>query len=409
MWKPSMILRATVAAATCGWMLAVAARQPLLGQAGPPDAPVGQGGQTNGMLSQSEFDAARVAFEARETPETGLGPVFNAPSCVACHRNPATGGGSQVTVLRAGHFDGATFFEHPGGSLIQDHAIAPEIQEHVLPGNEVRATRISLSTLGDGFVEAIDDRTLLDIQRSQPLTMRGEAVTVAVLEAPGQTRIGRFGWKSQHASLLSFSADAYLNEMGITNRLLRVENTSNGNSVAAFDRVPDPAPNGEDSSSDLDKFAAFMRATRAPAPDAAAMRAADAQQGQALFAAVGCATCHTATITTAPAGQVINGGTFVVPAALGGKTIHPYSDFLLHDVGTGDGIVQNGGASSRNKLRTAPLWGLRSRTRLMHDGQSLSVFDAVMRHGGEAASVVRAFSNLRDDQKLALLAFLNAQ
>ena len=102
MWKPSMILRATVAAATCGWMLAVAARQPLLGQAGPPDAPVGQGGQTNGMLSQSEFDAARVAFEARETPETGLGPVFNAPSCVACHRNPATGGGSQVTVLRAG-------------------------------------------------------------------------------------------------------------------------------------------------------------------------------------------------------------------------------------------------------------------------------------------------------------------
>jgi CxxC motif-containing protein (DUF1111 family) len=113
-----------------------------------------------------------------------------------------------------------------------------------------------------------------------------------------------------------------------------------------------------------------MRATKVPPRDTTIAATPDSRRGEALFASVGCATCHTPTIVTAPAGTLINGGTFRVPAALGNKIIHPFSDFLLHDIGTGDGIVQNGGPQTRNKLRTVPLWGLRARGRFMHDAAS---------------------------------------
>ena len=134
--------------------------------------------------------------------------------------------------------------------------------------------------------------------------------------------------------------------------------------MAAFDTVPDPeeAPTpAHPFGPDVELFARFMRATKAPPRDTALAATADAQAGGNLFNQIGCATCHAATITTAPAGTVINGGKFIVTAALGDKIIHPYSDFMLHDVGTGDGIVQNGGQGTRNKLRTPPLWGLRTR------------------------------------------------
>ena len=161
-----------------------------------------------------------------------------------------------------------------------------------------------------------------------------------MLEAPGQNRGGRFGWKNQHASLLSFSADAYKNEMGITSPLDPVENTFNGVVLGPeFDPLPEPEDDGED----VELFARFMRATKAPPVDAARAATAAAQAGSNLFNQIGCATCHVRNITTAPPGTVINGGQFTVPAALGNKVIHPFSDFLLHDIGTGDGIVQNGG------------------------------------------------------------------
>jgi CxxC motif-containing protein (DUF1111 family) len=114
------------------------------------------------------------------------------------------------------------------------------------------------------------------------------------------------------------------------------------------------------------------------------------------------------TIVTAPAGTPINGGTFVVPAALGNKIIHPYSDFLLHNVGTGDGIVQNGGDSTRNRLRTPPLWGVRTRTRLMHDGESLTFHEAILRHRGEAILSTLAYLALPGGQKQRLIAFLKS-
>jgi len=377
----------------------------------PTEAPTGFDNLTNGFTLQADFDSDRGTFEEREDIDEGLGPVFNAQGCAECHQSPVTGAISQITELRAGHFDGVNFIDHPGGSLINDRAVDASIQERVLGGNEVRTFRTSLNTLGDGFVEAVDSNTLVALANAQPSNMRGQFIEVPVGEAGGQTRGGRFGWKNQHASLLSFSADAYLNEMGITSVLQPNENTSNGNSTATFDEAADPedpavpgSPNGQD----VEAFTRFMRATKAPPRDDALAATADAQAGSTLFNQIGCRTCHTRNITTSPAGTVINRGAFTVPAALGNKIIHPFSDFLLHDVGTGDGIVQNGGQSTRNKLRTAPLWGLRTRPRLMHDGETLNRNEAILRHAGQATSVINNYRNLSTTQKNQLITFLNS-
>ena len=356
---------------------------------------------TNGLVDQATFDADRAVFEEQEGRAEGLGPVYNAQSCAECHQNPVTGGISQVTELRAGHFDGINFIDHVGGSLINDRAINPAFQERVLGGNEVRTFRTSLNTLGDGFVEAIDSNTLVAISNGQPFGMRGQFIQVPVNEANNAVRGGRFGWKNQHASLKSFSADAYLNEMGITSPLQPNDNTSNGTVVD--DGIPDPENLG-----DVDLFAEFMRATGVPPRDLVLAATADAQAGSVLFSQVGCTTCHVRNITTAPAGTVINQGALTVSAALGNKVIHPFGDFLLHDVGTGDGIVQNGGQSTRNKVRTAPLWGMRSRGRLMHDGETVNRNESILRHAGEATSVINNYRSLSTGQKNQLILFLNS-
>jgi CxxC motif-containing protein (DUF1111 family) len=358
-------------------------------------------------VDQPTFEANQAIFNEHEEIDEGLGPLFNADSCGGCHQNPVPGGSSQVTELRAGHYDGASFIDHLGGSLINDRSIDALIQESVQSGNEVRTLRLSTSTLGLGFVEAIADSTLAGIANSQPGASAGKingvAIQVPVAESPHGHRIGRFGWKDQHGSLLSFAADAYLNEMGITSPLQPTENTSNGGSVAAYDTVADP----EDDGDDVEIFAGFMRATKAPPRDTALANTPDALVGAQLFQQAGCNVCHVSRIVTARAGSTIT-GSFKVSAALGNKIIHPYSDFLLHDVGTGDGIVQNGGQSSRNKLRTAPLWGLRTRSRLMHDGVSVTFHDAILRHAGEASFVIHNYRELSRGQKKQLLTFLSS-
>jgi len=364
---------------------------------------------SNGFTSSTQFAADQASFEEQEGRSDGLGPVYNAQSCAECHQSPVTGAISQITELRAGHFDGVNFSDHTGGSLINDRAIDPAFQERVLGAFEVRTFRTSLNTLGDGYVEAIDSNTLVNISNNQPSSMRGQFIQVPVAEAGGALRGGRFGWKNQNSSLLSFSADAYVNEMGITSPLQPTDNTSNGTVVS--DGVADPEdagtpdhPNGPD----VEAFARFMRATGVPPRDSALAATSDAQAGSQLFNQVGCSTCHVRNITTAAAGTVINQGAFTIPAALGNKTIHPLSDFLLHDVGTGDGIVQNGGQSTRNKLRTPPLWGSRSRDRLMHDGASLTRNEAILRHAGEATSVINSYRNLSTTQKNQIVSFLTS-
>jgi CxxC motif-containing protein (DUF1111 family) len=295
--------------------------------------------------------------------------------------------------------------------------------------------------LGDGFVEAIANRTLLEISAAQDDIssgqVHGQAIAVPVLEANFQTnrdcadpeaacirRIGRFGWKDQIPSLLSFSGDAYLNEIGITNFLIINENTSLGRSVNAFDTVPDDTACNddagiicaEDTERDIDTFTEFMRATKAPPQDLDIQSkfATDIGTGRAIFdnmpdgPGYSCSLCHVPAILTAPPETLVNGGLFSVPASLGFKIIRPFGDFLLHDIGTGDGIVQNGGQDTRLKVRTAPLWGVRTRTRLLHDGSALTLLEAIEAHHGEADAVTDAFDALTSTQKKQLIMFLES-
>ena len=199
--------------------------------------------------------------------------------------------------------------------------------------------------------------------------------------------------------------------MGITSPLQPTENTSNGASVAAFDHVADPedaATPANPFGPDVETFARFMRSTKVPPRDTVAANTSDAIAGASLFHSIGCDICHTTTITTAPAGTSFNGGKFIVPAALGDKIIHPYSDFMLHDIGLGDGIVQNGGASTRTKMRTPPLWGLRTRSRMMHDGEDITRNNAILTHTNEAEPVIQNYINLSLTQQNQLIAFLNS-
>lgn len=373
------------------------------------EAPVGFDSLSNGFVDQATFDADRTAFASVETAEDGIGPVYNAASCAECHANPVIGGASQVLEMRAGHFDGTSFIEHPGGSLIHSRAIHPAIQERLMDGNEVRAFRASTSVLGLGFVEAIEDETLLAIAEAQRLQtggrVSGQAILVTIHEAPESSRVGRFGWKCQHASLISFAGDAYLNEMGITTPLFPIENTSNGESVAEYDHISDP---DEADNDDVEAFARFMRATKAPTRDVRRAATPEAQAGEALFNSMGCAVCHVPDIQTAPVGTVLNGGAFLVTEALGDKIIHPYGDFLLHDIGSGDGIADSAFPSTRNKIRTSPLWGLRTRNRFMHDGASLTMAEAILRHSGEAQQAAAKYRKLKKAKKRHVQAFLES-
>lgn len=386
-----------------------------IAQPSPTEAPAGFDTPTLGQSPGSEsvsngipeppgdaFALDQQRFERRNGVDDGLGPVFNATACADCHQNPVTGGPSQITEIRAGHLNSSGAFVNPtipinrgsntitGRSIVDDRAICPEAHEQLPDTENIRALRAVLNTLGDGFVEAIDDDTLLTIAANQSQTthrrIHGEAVEVALFEAPGQRRVGRFGWKDQHGSLLSFSADAYLNEMGITSRLRPKDTTTVCKTTADPEDQPD-----QSGLADIDHFTQFIRGTKTPPRDTVLAASPDAQAGQRLFVQTGCATCHVPAIVTTPAGTVLDGGTFVVPDALGNKVIHPYSDFLLHDVGTGDGIVQGGPADTINKLRTTPLWGLRTKTRFMHDLKSESLTDAINRHRGEAGEVIDNF------------------
>jgi CxxC motif-containing protein (DUF1111 family) len=350
---------------------------------------------------------------------TGLGPVFNAASCAQCHQNVVTGAASQITELRAGHLDANGHFVNPtvvinqgntqiaGRSIVNDRSICEDAQEHVPEAETIFARRAVLNTLGDGFVEALGDATLLKIASSQPIQsngrIHGEAIVIPILEAPGQTGVGRFGWKDQQPTVLSFSADAYLNEMGVTNRLRPRDVTSVCKVTADPEDIPDSI-----GLADIDHFAQFIRGTMVPPRDTVLAATPDAVEGAHLFASIGCNTCHVDTLVTMPAGSVINGGTYTIPAALGNKVIHPYGDFLLHDIGTGDGIVQAGPADTANKLRTVPLWGLHIKSRFMHDLASLTLEDAISRHRGEAGHVAHNFKHLTADQQQQVITFLKS-
>ncbi len=211
-------------------------------------------------------------------------------------------------------------------------------------------------------------------------------------------RVGRFGWKAQHASLLVFAGDAYLNEMGITNRFFPTENAPNGNTdlLEELDTVDDPedTPDPVTQRADVDRLWDYLRAL-APPPRQRLTRSAT--NGSRIFTATGCAVCHTPRFRT---GRSRIG-------ALSNKDVFLWSDLLLHDMGTlADGIGQ--GDAKPNEMKTAPLWGLASSAPYLHDGSAKTVDEAIRAHEGEGAPSRDRYLQLTQAQQDNLLEFLDS-
>jgi CxxC motif-containing protein (DUF1111 family) len=341
-------------------------------------------------------------FSEEETVNDGLGPVFNERSCAACHSVPATGGGSTRTVTRFskrtnGVYDAMTAL---GGSLMQDHAIGlTDGSPHTFNPETVPALatiivhRRTPPLFGLGFVDATPDSDFIALAAMQ--ASRGDGVTgrlnmVDNIRA-GMKTAGKFGWKAQVPSLFQFSGDAYLNEMGITTPDFPNENCPQGN-CAELSFNPMPGINDDGSGPVL--LTNFMTLLAAP-PRAAQNR--DTDDGEATFDRIGCTACHVATMHT---------GSSPI-AALDRKTYHPYSDFLIHDMGAlGDDLEM--GSAAGKEMRTAPLWGLRFITTYLHDGRATTLDQAILAHDGEARPARDRFANLNAAVKAKLMAFLNS-
>jgi CxxC motif-containing protein (DUF1111 family) len=354
-------------------------------------------------LSHAElglFDAGLAQFDEVEGPADGLGPVFNDTSCGKCHSVPAAGGGSTTLETRFGAIDGGSFdpLTQFGGSLIQAKGIGPAgscnfVGETVPPEASVVAQRRSIPLFGLGFVDAVPESTFLFVARTEAFLFPSEAGRVAMVPdiASGRNAVGRFGWKDQETTLHQFSGDAYLNEMGVTNPEFPAENCPNGDCALL---ACNPEPGLNDDGSDVTAFTDFMTLL-APPPRAAL--SSEASEGKRVFAATGCSHCHWATFHTGSAAV----------ASLSEATFHPYSDFLLHDMGSlGDGIVQ--GAALGSELRTAPLWGISAVTEFLHDGRATTLPQAILAHDGQARRARNAFAALSPQDQAALVAFLNS-
>jgi hypothetical protein len=358
-------------------------------------------GLTAGELDR--FVKGQMEFEHILGEAEGLGPIFNDSSCAQCHALPLAGGFSSSAVTRFGKAasgpDPFDSLDSLGGSLLQDQTIDIACAEFVPPEADVTTFRTTPHVFGLGLIEAIPDADLLDLESNPPHgSVAGVAHMVTPLEGGG-LRAGRFGWKSQVPTVLTFSADASLNEMGLTNRFITTENAPNGDLVllAACDTVADPEDGPDIEGFDrIDRMTDFQRFLAGPPQTPRSGMA-----GEAIFSAVNCDACHVVEFTTGVAPE----------AALSGKTFKPYSDFLLHEV-VGDGIVQ--GAGTETRLRTAPLWGLSQRagTGLLHDGSATggtaesNIHDAIVAHDMEGTFSSAAYLALSPSDQDDLIAFL---
>jgi len=277
--------------------------------------------------------------------------VFNRDSCVACHSDPAAGGGSVIVETRFGTITNGAFnpLTALGGPLLQERGIRPVgtcniVGEVVPPQATIVIQRRTTPTFGSGLVESVPDETLMEIAAFQtrvtPETAGRPCPNVNLVS--GQKVVGRFGWKCQDPNMLQFAGDAMNNEAGITNPLFPKENCPQGDcSLLACDPVAEPNDDG----TFMAALADFMRLL-APPPRGAITP--EVRVGEAVFGRIGCAACHLPTLRTGP--NPI--------AALDRVDFHPYSDFLLHDMGSlNDGFPQ--GEASGQEMRTAPLWGRR--------------------------------------------------
>ena len=360
------------------------------------------------------FQEGKSAFMEEEGVADGLGPVFNEASCVACHltRGSAVGGTNGRLETRFGRVGATGKFDAlagNGGSLLQDHGIGRQTSRvpadlnsffdfaaEAIPAKaNVVARRRTTPLFGLGLVDAVPDDEIRDIAARQRFFAPHLAGTVAMVTdlTTGKLAVGKFGWKNGNPTLFQFSADAYLNEMGITSPLFPNENCPQGDCSMMTQYNPRPDLNDADGA-DVLAFANFMTFL---APPPRGRQTFTTARGESVFAAIGCAVCHVATLVT---------GANAVPA-LHRKVFHPYSDFLLHDMGSlGDGIAQ--GAAGPREMRTAPLWGLRANATLLHDGRATTAAEAILAHDGQGRAARNHFARLDRADRAALLAFLDS-
>ncbi len=356
----------------------------------------------------ARFEAGAQLYNTSLIAEDGLGPIFNKQSCANCHNNPVGGHGSQ-TVIRFGMEDkkeGFIELEEYVGSLLQVSGIDLACAEELPPMANIVADRLTIGMLGFGLVEAIADADILALESSGP-GVSGRANIVALLEDPATTRVGRFGWKSQLATILSFSGDAAREEMGLTNRLVPTENDPNGilpPAISECDTVPDPE-DGPDAEGFhfIDRVTDFQRFLAAPP-----QTPRSGMRGEQLFNQVGCAQCHNASFTTSNDPSL--------EPFLRNQVIRPYSDFLLHSMGLAADFIAQAGAG-QYEMRTPPLWGLRTRRPMWHDGRiSEGTFadlinDAIAEHNvllSEGVASAQAYDALSLEDKSDIIAFLGS-
>ncbi|HEX2689678.1 MAG TPA: di-heme oxidoredictase family protein [Kofleriaceae bacterium] len=398
-------------------------------------------------ISATDFAAAKAAFETVEGLDDGLGPIFNEKACGNCHTQGGSGGAGVQIERRFGKFVNGVFksLDEEGGSLRQLFTVGTftgsngqtctaSLEHEPTDATVHDVGRLTTPLFGLGLVDAMPDSFFDNLAANEPASVRGIANRVTVLlpnpkdpsQTVGGTRVGRFGWKAGIANLVQFSADAYLNEMGIT-----TQHCIAGQSVLSFaaeskpNGIAQPAgcddrgvggpgiPAGTDDGvgscagglteiqDDVEEFADFMTFL-APPPRDMTIDPVVAARGAAVFLATGCAHCHVAGPFKTPA-TTPNG----VP---GNFTFFPFSDFLVHDMGSlGDLIGNDGDPVHRTRLmRTAPLWGLRFRTKLLHDGRTSDLATAIRAHAGQGAAAAAAFNKLSASDKGALLRSLKA-
>jgi CxxC motif-containing protein (DUF1111 family) len=372
--------------------------------ASPPLQPrMGQPLPGLSALELQRFSIGRQLYGRPLTIEDGLGPIMNKSNCSSCHTNPVGGWGS-IAVTHFG-IDNKGEFE----TLFQLLAVSQGCAETIPADATVVRSRVTNSSMAFGLIEAIPDSAIA--ANEDPSDANGDGISgrvhwVVPLETPGGVpRAGRFGWKAQIATVLSFSGDAARNEMGFTNRLEPHENAPNNDTSRLLEC--DPVEDVEDVE-DAEGFAFIDRVTHfqrylAPPPQTPKSGMA----GEAVFTSIGCAQCHVP--------QWSSSDDPSLESAIRGKTFRPYSDFLLHDMGLlGDGIQQDD--ASEMEMRTPVLWGLRRRDPMLHDGRAAGgtfesrVTQAILEHGpiGEGAASAAAFAALSDTERGQLIAFLDS-
>lgn len=382
------------------------------------------------------FDSSWLVAPGTPADFDGLGPLFNASSCVACHQGngrsglPAAGDPFVGLVLRIGDVDDpdyggqiqnraipgfaaegeprAAYVEVPGtfadGTPYSLRAPSYTIESPAygpLPPGLSMSPRIAPHLPGVGLLEAIPAARLLEL--ADPADADGDGIsgrTNLVFDAKaGLMKRGRFGWKAGQPHVEQAAAGALRADIGVTTPLFPTGNCAANQTACAS------APDGGSPEVDqyrLDLLTLYVKLLGVPGR----RRPADPQvlRGQALFAAAGCAKCHAPSHVT---------GTDVDFPELSNQTIYPYTDLLLHDLGPDLADGRPEADATGTEWRTPPLWGIglipavNGHTLLLHDGRARSLTEAILWHGGEALPAREFFRNLSAAEREDLLAFLN--